>query len=502
VVTRHLVLHLPAFRLERCGYDALEVVALIADERGAARIVALTPAARDAGLTEGTTAAEARARCPDVLLEPWDPVGEGNDRAALAAACARFTDRVRVLSGDDLDLDVTGTAHLFGGDDGVLDAAREVMGALGHRCRLAIAQDAVAARALAVAGPEDVVVPPGEDAAALARLPTAALFPSPELGRALEALGLHRIGAFAALDPASVSGRFGAEGAALHRVARGLPATSKPAGFLPEPAPISARVTLGGPTVTLAPVFFVLPGLVRRLCDEVGGRGEGVARLTVVLALETGGIRRIQVTFGQPTSNPDTIAGVIRARLENVRLDAPLVELALDVDETSEELGGQKGLVDRVAVTEPLPDLLARLSDALGPDACFATVPRDTWRPESAWAPAPFRPDAPPPGPVRPAKVDPVELQERFDAELPRPRPTRLLPRPEPVQVRGDPPTAVHGAQGWEPVRRISGPERLTSAWWDPDLAFDRIYWVVETRSGAMWLYRERDRWLRQGWFD
>lgn len=501
---RFLVLHLPAFRLERCGFLAEDVAGLTAERKNAVRLVALTPAARAEGLREEMTATEARARVPGVALEPLDLHGEAEDRAALLVACGRFSDRVFALSETDVVLEVGATAHLFAGERGVLERVAQLASDWGHRHRLALADDPVAARALAVAGHGAVIVPAGGGAAALSSLPVSALFPDDELAQAMQGLGIERIGQWAALDPASIAGRFGERGLRLHRVARGQPASHEPGRWVVDPTPVVAEVVLGGPTVTLAPIHFVLPGLLHQVVETLARRDQAVVRLVLRLVLDSGRTRHIAVSIGRPTRSVPVLERVVRARLENVKLDAPVVELAVEVEEVSGEVGWQPGLVDRTEGDEALPELLARLGDALGPDALFAAEAVSTWLPEQAWRPVPYAPDAPLPRVPTSGRVDPVDAVQRWEEELPCPRPTRLLPELELVEVRHEQgrPLALRTRRGWEPVQRCEGPELLSSGWWRPQGGFERAYWVVQTSEGTMWLFHEQGRWFRHGWFD
>ena len=477
---RYLVLHMPAFRLERCGFFADDVAALTGELKNAVRLVALTPAAQATGLRVGMTATESRARTPEVELEPLDALGEEADRAALASAYGRLSDRVLVLSDDDLALEVGGTAHLFGGEAGMVCAVRELASSWGHYCRVAIADDPVAARAFAVAGEEDRIVAVGGTAKALADLPMWSLFPDEALAHTLRALGIRKVGQWASLDPASVSGRFGERGLRLHRVSRGQAASREPAVWATDTSPVIAEVVLGGPTVTLAPIHFVLQGLLHQVVETLKGRDEAVVRLAVRLVLDSGLSRVIAVSVGRPTRSVSTLERIVRTRLENLRLDAPVVELAIEVEEVSNEAGWQPGLIDRTVGEEALPDLLARLTDALGPQALFAAEPVSTWRPEAAWKAVPFSPDAPTPR-LKTQKPDPVEAIARWEDALPCPRPTRLLTPPEPLQIRlqGERPAGVHSGRGWETVQRCEGPELLQSDWWLPEgaLAASTGWW-------------------------
>ena len=220
---RFLALHLPAFRLERCGYDAEDIAGLIALEKNAMRLVALTPAARSIGLRRGMTVAQARSLIPDVQLDPLDPVEEARDRGELLRMLESLSDRVQPMGEQDFVAEIARTSNALGGEDGVLSRAVEQAERFGHRVSVAITDDPLGALALASTLPEArCIVPAGEMAEALCPLPVASLHPSDELRLNLRALGIGALGEFAALDAASVADRFGAEGMALHRIAAGV----------------------------------------------------------------------------------------------------------------------------------------------------------------------------------------------------------------------------------------------------------------------------------------
>jgi protein ImuB len=533
---RWLVVHLPAFRLERCGFAADEVAVLVAEQKSALRVVARSAGAAERGLRRGMTANEARALVPEVQLEPWDAEGEARDRAALLRAFQRLSDRVRPLGDDDVAVEISGTAALFGGEDGVITAAGELADALGHRGFAVIADDPIAARALALTrvpaanAKPGFVVPRGRQAAALAPLPIEALCGPAELVRALREVGITCVGPFARLDAAAVAGRYGAVGVRLHRVARGLPNPDDPdadgdaAALAPvreryaAPPAVHEHVVLGGPCTTLEPLWFVLPGLLARIGAALDARDQLAVRLVVRFGLDRIGRTgladgtSVRVRVGRPTAHPARLERLIRARLEATRLDAPIVELGITVEETCPTRGWQPGLLDRTEAAEVLADLVARLTDGLGTDAVFTAVPVAAWRPEAGWRVA--SPDGGPTVPERApveletarGRIDPVIAQDRWE---PAPEPARpaLLAEPAPLEVRADPdgaPVMVRLEGGWEPVTRRLGPERLDGDWWRPDGGFARDYWVVEVGATVGWVFRDRrvDRWAWHGWFD
>ena len=531
---RVLVAWLPDFAIERVGFEADEVVGLVAELRSATRLVATSAGAAARGLIPGMTAAEARALLPDVTLLPWEPTPEAEDVGALLAAFGPLSDRVSPLRAplgatggvgggegplEGIALEVGHTSHLFAeGEVGLLARTREIVDRHGHRGVLVIADDPLAALAIARAGGErdaaaDLIVPVGQAGHAIAHLPLEALGASPELVGDLAAVGVMRVSDLARLDAAGVAVRYGAEGLELHTVARGGSTTPRPGG-LPPAEPAQAGTRLGGPTETLDAVRFALIGLLGAVSAALAARDEVAVRLAVGLILDRRGAvratRTVRVRVGRPTRDPARLLAVVMARLEGLALEAPILEVTVKVEEAGPERGGQAGLYDRALAAEPWPELVARLVDALGEAAVFAAEPVARWRPEGAWAPVPFDPEAGPDAPVDlrvgpNGKVDPVLLQDVWEADTRCPRPTLLRPRPEPVEVRVEAghPAWVRVSGGWSAALRVEGPERLTGEWWAEDGGFDRSYWAVALEEGVAWLFEDSDgRWWHHGWFD
>ena len=514
-VARALVLHLPAFRLERCGFDAGELAGLIDEVKNAMRLVAITPAGQSEGLRVGMTAAEARALVPTVQLLEHRPLEEAEDRTALIRTFDQLSDQVTFPWGDAIVMSANTVAHLHGGEVGLARRAVALAEELGHRARAVVACDPLLALALATWSVGDGgvrIVGPNEGAEVLSELPIEALRPPGELIADLRAVGVRTVGQFARLDPASVAGRY-PQAIRLHRVANGQSGSLAQLHVRPEEGPLRVSAQLAS-AATVGELQFVLPELVQSLCLRLASRDLAAVRLRMVLHLEPqwGSTAHHAETLrvGRPTRAPVTLERLVRRRLEQVCLDAPMEQLLLEAVETVPDTGWQPGLATRTEATEPLPDLLARLADQLGDDALFAAVPADRWAPEAAWCPGPF------PSPrlwasyevsVGPGSDDPVEIQAAWEQGGPAPRPILLFEQPRRIPVEADhgvPREVRLGDRGVRQrgVARALGPEALSGAWWDPSEAFDREYWVVEIEGRDAWVFREDDRWFQHGWFD
>ena len=159
-------------------------------------ISAVTRAAADSGARVGARLTDARALDPGLVAVPADPAGDAALVERLARWAARWSPLVEVDGGDGLRLDVSGVAHLFGGETALIEDVQKRFAALGLSSRTAIAPTPGAAWALA-RFPSPYPLPQGERglAAQLAPLPVAALRLCPQSVRTLERLGLKTIGA-------------------------------------------------------------------------------------------------------------------------------------------------------------------------------------------------------------------------------------------------------------------------------------------------------------------
>ncbi len=518
---RYLVCHLPGFRLERCGWDGRQAVALVAEQRSALRVQACTPVAGRAGVVPGMTLAGARALLPELAIELLEPDAERQDLAELAQQLGRFAPAVAPLPPDALVAELlspAGGPRLPTPEPALVELVRDRLELLGHPVCVVVADDLFAARVLAVWGDGDRVVPPRGLPQALASLPLRSLAPSPRLGSLLRDLGLRWVGELARLSPADVAGRFGAEGVRLHRLALGgqssLPMTTRPTD-----GGLVVDWELPCPVDSVEPLLFVLNRLCGELCTQLEAGAQGLVALVLVLVLEDAGSLRVSLRTGRPVRSPEHLTRLLRRRLEGLQLAAPVLSVSLETQPVP-FAGAQSPLLAKGQALEPLAEVAARLADSLGASALFTPRPCDRWRPEAAWAPQPAfdelgrfidpglglaqeGPELPAATKGGAADPDPTWHHEAWRFSLPLPRPTLLLHEPRPVQLepRIGPPRRVQIEGRWLPVRRCWGPEQLCVEWWAAGI--DRRYWVLELADGrGLWVFCELGHAFLHGFFD
>jgi len=153
---RVLYIWLPQLPLDlrvRQGDPRVEApFAIIAEIKNAWRLTHISAAARGVGVSTGLSLADARAICPALLTEPTDT----RRAAALLRALWRWADHLSPWVGLDapegLFLNITGCAHLFGGE---VDMAKQTLIRLADMqitARIGIADTKGAAAALACFG--------------------------------------------------------------------------------------------------------------------------------------------------------------------------------------------------------------------------------------------------------------------------------------------------------------------------------------------------------------
>ena len=147
---------------------------LVEKARGALRIAALDAVAARNGLSLGMALAEARAVIPDLATEDANPAADAALLRACAEACEAFTPLVALDGAGGIILDVTGCAHLFGGEEAMLRRVRRRLAGLGLACCAAMAGTPDAARVFARFR-RNRIAEPGTEALLARDLPISAL---------------------------------------------------------------------------------------------------------------------------------------------------------------------------------------------------------------------------------------------------------------------------------------------------------------------------------------
>jgi protein ImuB len=295
-------------------------LAVFARVGNAFRLEAVDERAAALGLAVDQPLAEARARVPTLALVERDAAGETETLEAIADWCDRFTP----LVGRDRDfdgaaglfLDVTGAAHLFGGEAAMAEEVVARLAGNGFAARAAIADTAAEARAVVrcgLGGAATRVVATGEAAAAVAVLPLAAIDPDATRRAALSRLGLATVADLAALPRSAVARRFGAD--LLGRLDAATGRAERPISPRAPIAEITAERRFFEPISTPEDIAAVTRSLAQGLAESLERRGEGATVVELALWRVDGDVRRIRVATGRPIRDPDLLLALFAERL-------------------------------------------------------------------------------------------------------------------------------------------------------------------------------------------
>ncbi len=451
---------------------------------GRRRLVhATNDAGRALGLRAGLPAAQAHALVPGLLTFEADPAEDAAGLGRLAAwAQRRYAPVVAPDLPDGLVLDVTGAAHLHGGEDALLTDLVARLGAVGVTARAALAPTWGAAHALARWG-RTAIAAVDETALAevLGRLPVAALRLSPNLVDGLRRLGLDTVGELERQPRAPLALRFGLEPG--RRLDQAFGRLAEPITAVVAPEMVRVSRVLAEPVVEPEILARHVGRLAEALAQALEARGLGARSLDLFCQRLDGRVEGVRAGTAKPTRGPSHLARLLVDRLERVDPGLGVERLTLAVP-WAEPLGWRPAASELGAPPEPdLAALVDALASRVGAGRLYRLARVESDVPErSVRRVAPLA--APTPG------------------RWPRgwPRPLRLLATPELIETLALLPdhSPVHFT--WRGVRRRvargDGPERIHGEWVhsDAEIWAVRDYFVVEDEAGErFWLFRAGD---------
>jgi protein ImuB len=470
----------------RC--DKNEILAVTAKRGNVEALVAVSAAAERLGLRPGMALAQARAMHPDLAVVPEDPVADRRLIESIAEWCQRYTPLVALDPPDGILLDIAGCAHLFGGEQNLLDDLTARIAHSGFTLRAAVASTIGAAIA-ASRHSATAMVAAGAEREFLGPLPVAALRLPGDLVAGLARVGLKCIGDLIDLPRAPLTARFGPQ--LLLQLDRALGREPEPLQPRAPVAPYAAEQRFAEPIAREEDVLRVIEKLAARLEPMLERRGEGARRIELVLFRTDGVVRRSAVATSRRMRDPAGIRALFRERLNQFAdaldpgfgfdLARLCVLVAEPVAAEQIDLGANEHAAD-------LDRLVDRLSARLGSRRVTRIVAQDAHLPELAAMRVPAQ------SAVAGENGWAAFRAFRFAADL-APRPPRLLVKPEPIEaiaaVPDGPPVRFRWRRALHEVVAAEGPERIECAWWTEDGGGTRDYFRVEDQSGRrFWLFR------------
>ena len=454
------------------------------------RITAVTPQAAAKGVRIGQALADARAVFPELMTQQADARRDRSALMRLARWCGRYGPNRNIDGEDGLWIDITGVAHLFGGEERLLNDIAMRLRHFSLTARIGLADTLGSAHALARFAPSTpAVAGEGRAEASLARLPVEALRLVPDSVLLLKRLGLRRIGDLYHLPRAALGRRFrsakGAE-AVLTRLDQALGVRVEPCKPLLEPPALYVQRSWPDPLIASEQLQSETRLLAKELCVHLSARGLGARRLALSLYRADGSVAEVRAGLSQPSWAPAHMADLLLEKI--AALDAGfgvdvMVLAAVQVEKPGDQ---QETLATRLPheARGGASELVDRLTNRLGAARVSRIMARESHIPERAQAR------------VAALARQPPSIWPEHKGLAP---PPLLLPTPEPIGVVAEVPEGPPASFTWRRVERrivrAEGPQRVAREWWDEittKKSGTRDYYRIEDEGGAgYWVFRE-----------
>jgi protein ImuB len=479
------------------------------------------------GVRPGSTRSHAFALAPRLTLLAADIRAEQNALEAVALALLTFTPKVVLAHANTVLLEVGASMRLFGGLRALLAKVTSTVKGCGFTSRMGCAPTAWGAWLLAHARTRRVarrvrIVKETTLVQVLDTLPVTLVPSAHSHGNVFEQIGCATFADLRRLPRKGVARRFGP--GILQWLAQAYGQAPDPREAFCAPASFEARLELQARVESADALLFAARRLVLQLAGWLSAHHAAVSEFSFLLEHELAGrhapkTSTFKVAWAVPTRDAEHILWLLREKLNQTTLVAPVIEMKLLADKVSEHAPPPDTLFPMPGSdSESMAQLLERLSARLGAENVVQLVARDDHRPEAAMTIEAYKP----PGEAKPKRKkkqtpaektleqDPpaaseVQAEAEIDEslELPdravpsQPRPSWILDTPQKLMLRNERPFYRR------PLKLISRTERIEAGWWDGN-GVQRDYYVAADDNGRMfWVYRERLRgfWFLHGFF-
>jgi protein ImuB len=477
-------------------------------------VFACSAAARAEGVTRGLRVREAQARCPELVVQPYDAVQNNRSFEPILTAIEAMMPGVQLLRPGTCAIRSRGPARYYGGEKPAALALVALLDQLGiPGARVGVADGPFTAeQAARLTSPPPrgnnasptgqnarsrvLIVPEGGSAEFLAPLPVS-LLDSPALVTLLRRLGVNTLSEFSALPVNDVRGRFGDSGAHLHALASGL--DSRPVTQRIPPEELDAVIEFEPPLDRIDQVTFGVRATADHFIEALISAQLVCTGLRVEIDSESGEVSERSWLHPRSFTASDVVDRVRWQLQGSGEVDAGLtsgISRVRVIPESVDAIGHHEVGLFGGGPDERIHHGLSRVQSMLGHNGVLTAhlsggrnlTDRQILIP---WGDRPLLTRAP---------------SQPWPGRLPPPAPSTVFPNPHPVHVlgAGGEPIEVddRGAVSAAPahfsstgagreMRRITawaGPWPIDERWWDTATSRRAHRFQVVDAAGMAWL--------------
>jgi protein ImuB len=432
--------------------------------------------AQGKGIYPGMVLADARAIFPSIEVFDDKPDLAEKILKKICVWCIRYTPETSIDLPDGLILDVSGCAHLWGGEEAYLKDISTRLNNFGYHVRIAIADTIGVAWAVTRFGKHACIVKPGEQLSALMPLPPASLRLDINILERMQKLGLYQVSSFIAMPRSVLRRRFGET--ILQRIDQALGKDDETIQSLIPVEAYSERLPCFDPIITKAGIEIAIKKLLEKICHRLQKESKGLRVAVLKCFCVDGKIGEVRIATNHPSNHADHLFKLFELKIPLIEpglgielfiLEAPKIE---NIDPIQETLWRDNGVLE----DSKLAELLDKFESKFGNNTVHRYLPAEHYWPERSFKKA-------------------LSLQEKATTVWTyKLRPIIVLPEPEPIQVTAPipdyPPMLFRYKDKLHKVKKADGPERIEREWW-LETGLTRDYYCVEDQEGQRyWLFR------------
>lgn len=446
-------------------------------------VFAADATAQAAGLRVGMPVTKAQILVPSLVIRNANPEADTEALERLALwILQRYAPIVAADPPDGIVIDITGAAHLHGGEEAMITNLIARLEAFNITARAAIADTWGAAHALAryTAGPI-FNSPPGAASFTIAALPIAALRLPTEMVGALRILGFDRISELIAQPRAPLTLRFGPE--LGRRLDQAIGQSVELIDPIRPPDLVEVRRTFGEPIGAAETIARYIGKLVLQLCKELEAKGLGARQIDFICHRVDSHAQAIRIGMAVPVRDPKHLTRLLCDKIETITPGFG-IEIMTITATVTEPMDAKQTLMPIASNSMPdVSELVDTLANRIGERRLYRAAPVASDVPERSVY-----------------RIVPTSPETGANWSSAWPRPARLLSPPEQIDTMALLPDHPPVWFTWRGIRRhvkrADGPERVFGEWWarDAELIAVRDYFRVEDGTGERyWIFRAGD---------
>jgi protein ImuB len=466
----------------------------------ALKVFASNAAARQEGIYTGMKKRQAEA-CPEVMLRKRDREQEQAAQAMLLGCGHEFSSHVESTAPGTIIADLTGAERLLGRAAEIAQRLSDSAKACGFQVNVALANNPDTALHAARGFTGMTVIPSGEEACCLARLPVDVLEPGEEILDTFESWGIHTFHTLAELPRIPLIQRLGQQGLYLQKLAKGEVQRE----LVPtEPTPLfQESIDMEEPVELLEPLQVVLDQLLEALMSRFKAQSLAMDCVQLGLDLEIHADRQLKASCERelpastyqrtlklpvPTQDGKIVSKLLQLDLAEHPPHAAVRKVRMEASPARIRFG-QGGLFQALA-PEPakLEITMARLrsvvgeKDEQGRDRVGFAAVVDSHKPDSFQV---FRSREEAEAANKASSKTESQTRSLLPLSIFRP------PIPAKVSLKRRVPEIVSFEGNRAKVLKASGPWRSSGGWWNTAEKWSREEWDVELKmKNGIGIYR------------